>query len=74
MAEFEPVIGFEIHAELATASKIFCGCSTVPGGDPNTHTCPICLGLPGALPVLNKTALEYAVKVALACNLSLIHI
>jgi aspartyl-tRNA(Asn)/glutamyl-tRNA(Gln) amidotransferase subunit B len=68
MAEFEPVIGFEIHAELATASKIFCGCSTVPGGDPNTHTCPICLGLPGALPVLNKTALEYAVKVALACN------
>ncbi len=68
MAEFEPVIGFEIHAELATASKIFCGCSTQPGGDPNTHTCPICLGLPGALPVLNKTALEYAVKVALACN------
>ncbi len=68
MTEFEPVIGFEIHAELATASKIFCGCSTQPGGDPNTHTCPICLGLPGALPVLNKTAMEYAVKVALACN------
>jgi aspartyl-tRNA(Asn)/glutamyl-tRNA(Gln) amidotransferase subunit B len=68
MAEYEPVIGFEIHAELATASKIFCGCSTAPGGEPNTHTCPVCLGLPGALPVLNKLALEYALKVALATH------
>ena len=72
MAEYEPVIGFEIHAELATASKVFCGCSTAPGGAPNTHTCPVCLGLPGALPVLNATALEYALKVALAthCTIS----
>ncbi|HEX2950201.1 MAG TPA: Asp-tRNA(Asn)/Glu-tRNA(Gln) amidotransferase GatCAB subunit B, partial [Armatimonadota bacterium] len=66
MAEYEPIIGFEIHAELATASKVFCGCSTEPGAPPNTHTCPVCLGLPGALPVLNKKALEYALKVALA--------
>jgi len=68
MTEYEPVIGFEIHAELATASKIFCGCSTEPGAPPNTHTCPICLGLPGVLPVLNGPALEFAVKVALACH------
>jgi aspartyl-tRNA(Asn)/glutamyl-tRNA(Gln) amidotransferase subunit B len=70
MAEYEPVIGFEIHAELATHSKIFCGCSTEPGAPPNTHTCPICLGLPGVLPVLNRTALEYGLKVALACHCS----
>jgi len=68
MADYEPVIGFEIHAELATASKVFCGCSTEPGAPPNTHTCPICLGLPGVLPVLNEAALEYALKVALACH------
>lgn len=68
MAEYEPVIGFEIHAELATASKIFCGCGTEPGAPPNTHTCAICLGLPGVLPVLNGTALEYGVKVALATH------
>ncbi|MHB9131881.1 MAG: Asp-tRNA(Asn)/Glu-tRNA(Gln) amidotransferase subunit GatB [Armatimonadota bacterium] len=68
MAEYEPIIGFEIHAELATQSKVFCGCSTEPGAAPNTHTCPICLGLPGVLPVLNKAALEYALKVALACH------
>lgn len=68
MLEYEPVIGFEIHAELATASKIFCGCSTEPGAPPNTHTCPICLGMPGVLPVLNRRALEFALKVALACH------
>ena len=68
MLEYEPVIGFEIHAELATASKVFCGCSTEPGAPPNTHTCPICLGLPGVLPVLNRRALEFALKVALACH------
>jgi len=68
MAEYEPIIGFEIHAELATESKIFCGCGTAPGAPPNTHTCPVCLGLPGALPVLNGTAMEYALKVALACH------
>jgi aspartyl-tRNA(Asn)/glutamyl-tRNA(Gln) amidotransferase subunit B len=68
MAEYEPIIGFEIHAELATASKIFCGCSSLPGAPPNTHTCPVCLGLPGALPVLNRQAMEFALKVALACH------
>ncbi len=68
MAEYEPVLGFEIHAELATASKIFCGCGTEPGAPPNTHTCPICLGLPGVLPVLNQSALEHALRVALACH------
>lgn len=68
MAEYEPVIGFEVHAELATASKIFCGCSTEPGAPPNTHTCPICLGMPGVLPVLNGKALELGLKVALATH------
>ncbi|HOS42670.1 MAG TPA: Asp-tRNA(Asn)/Glu-tRNA(Gln) amidotransferase subunit GatB [Armatimonadota bacterium] len=68
MVDYEPVIGFEIHAELATASKVFCGCGTEPGAPPNTHTCPVCLGLPGALPVLNVAALEYALKVVLACH------
>src|SRR5262245_26156507 len=62
----EPVIGLEIHAQLLTASKIFCGCSTAFGASPNTHVCPVCLGLPGALPVLNRRALDYAVRAALA--------
>lgn len=68
MAEYEPILGFEIHAELATATKIFCGCGTTPGSPANTQTCPICLGMPGVLPVLNAQALEYALKVALACH------
>ena len=68
MVEYELVLGFEIHAELATASKIFCGCGTEPGAPPNTHTCAICLGYPGVLPVLNHAALEHAIKVALACH------
>jgi aspartyl-tRNA(Asn)/glutamyl-tRNA(Gln) amidotransferase subunit B len=63
---FEAVIGLEIHAQLLTASKIFCGCSTAFGAAPNTHVCPVCLGLPGALPVLNRTAVEHAVRAALA--------
>ena len=66
MMFFEPVIGLEIHAQLLTASKIFCGCSAAFGGEPNTHVCPVCLGLPGALPVLNRAAVDYAVRAALA--------
>jgi aspartyl-tRNA(Asn)/glutamyl-tRNA(Gln) amidotransferase subunit B len=63
---YEPVIGLEIHAQLLTASKIFCGCSTAFGAPPNTHVCPVCLGLPGALPVLNRSAVDLAVRAALA--------
>ena len=63
---FEPVIGLEIHAQLQTRTKIFCGCSTSFGAPPNSQVCPVCLGLPGALPVLNRTAVDYAIKAALA--------
>ena len=59
---FEAVIGLEIHAQLLTASKIFCGCSAAFGAEPNTNVCPVCLGLPGALPVLNRTAVDYAIR------------
>ncbi len=64
--EFETVIGLEIHAQLKTKSKIFCGCSTQFGSPPNTHTCPVCLGMPGVLPVLNKRVVEYSIKMGLA--------
>src|SRR5262245_38000047 len=66
MSGFEPVIGLEIHAQLLTQTKIFCGCQTAFGAPPNTHVCPVCIGLPGALPVLNARAVEYAVTAALA--------
>ncbi|MCX7816076.1 MAG: Asp-tRNA(Asn)/Glu-tRNA(Gln) amidotransferase subunit GatB [Syntrophales bacterium] len=66
--EYEAVIGLEVHAQLLTESKIFCGCPTKFGAAPNSHTCPVCLGLPGALPVLNKKAVEFAIKMALATN------
>jgi len=65
---YEAVIGLEVHAQLLTKSKIFCSCSTAFGAPPNTHTCPVCLGLPGVLPVLNRTVVEYALRLALAVN------
>ena len=66
--QYETVIGLEVHVELATKTKIFCGCSTAFGGAPNTHTCPVCTGMPGSLPVLNKQVVEYAMAVGLATN------
>jgi len=66
--QFEPVIGLEVHAQLKTASKIFCGCSTEFGKSPNANTCPVCTGMPGMLPVLNKKAVSFAIKAALATN------
>lgn len=66
--QYETVIGLEVHVELATKTKIFCSCSTEFGGEPNTHTCPVCTGMPGSLPVLNKQVVEYALAVGLALN------
>ena len=66
--QYETVIGLEVHVELATKTKIFCGCSTAFGGAPNTHTCPVCTGMPGSLPVLNKQVEEYAAAIGLAMN------
>lgn len=68
MKQYETVIGLEVHVELATKTKIFCPCSTEFGGAPNTHTCPVCTGMPGSLPVLNKQVVEYAAAVGLATN------
>jgi aspartyl-tRNA(Asn)/glutamyl-tRNA(Gln) amidotransferase subunit B len=69
--EFETIIGLEVHAQLLTDTKIFCNCSTKFGGSPNSHTCPLCLGMPGVLPVLNKKVVEYAMKMSLATNSSI---
>ena len=68
MKTYETVIGLEVHVELATKSKIFCSCTTEFGGDPNTHCCPVCTGMPGTLPVLNKKVVEYAIAAGLASN------
>ena len=71
LKRYEPVIGLETHVELGTKSKMFCGCSTVFGAEPNTHTCQVCLGMPGALPVANETAIESTIKIGLALNCSI---
>lgn len=70
--EYETVIGLEVHVELNTKMKIFCGCSTEFGAEPNTHICPVCTGMPGALPVLNKKVVEYALAAgeALHCRVN----
>src|SRR3982751_2631972 len=68
MSKYEAVIGLEVHVQLATRTKIFCGCPTSFGAPPNTNVCPVCLGLPGALPVLNRQAVEMAIKASLSLN------
>ena len=67
-SDYEGIMGLEVHAHLLTDSKIFCGCSTTFGGEPNSHTCPTCMGLPGALPVLNRKVVDFAIKLGLALN------
>jgi aspartyl-tRNA(Asn)/glutamyl-tRNA(Gln) amidotransferase subunit B len=71
VARYEPVIGLETHVELGTVAKMFCGCPTVFGAEPNAAVCPVCLGLPGSLPVINKAAIEYTIKIGLALNCSI---
>jgi aspartyl-tRNA(Asn)/glutamyl-tRNA(Gln) amidotransferase subunit B len=66
LARFDPVLGLEVHVELNTATKMFCGCANIFGSEPNTNTCPVCLGLPGSLPVVNATAIESAIRIGLA--------
>ncbi|HJC60635.1 MAG TPA: Asp-tRNA(Asn)/Glu-tRNA(Gln) amidotransferase subunit GatB [Candidatus Dietzia intestinigallinarum] len=71
VSRFDPVMGMEVHVELHTATKMFCGCPTTFGADPNTQVCPVCIGLPGALPVANRQAVEWAIKIGLALNCSI---
>ena len=71
IARFEPVIGLEVHVELGTRSKMFCGCPTEFGAEPNTQVCPVCLGLPGSLPVVNRSAIEATIRIGLALNCSI---
>lgn len=71
ISRYEPVIGLETHVELGTATKMFCGCPTVFGADPNTQVCPVCLGLPGSLPVANRAAIEATIRIGLALNCSI---
>ena len=71
LASFDPALGLEVHVELNTASKMFCGCDNTPGGEPNTQVCPVCLGLPGSLPVVNGKAVESAIRIGLALNCSI---
>ena len=71
LTRYEPVLGLEVHVELGTNSKMFCGCSTEFGGEPNTHVCPVCLGLPGSMPVVNAVAIESAIRIGLALNCSI---
>ena len=68
MANYEPVVGLEVHVELSTATKMFCGCSTDTDKDPNTNVCPVCLGLPGSMPAINGHAVESAIRIGLALN------
>src|SRR6188508_496742 len=72
VARFDPVLGLEVHVELSTATKMFCGCANRFGAEPNTQVCPVCLGLPGSLPVLNQVAVESAMRIGLALNCEIV--
>src|SRR5438552_14593251 len=68
MPDYQPDIGMEVHAELLTDSKMFCGCRNAFGGEPNTRCCPVCMGMPGSLPVMNRKAVEHVIRTSLALN------